>query len=95
MKRLHRALLDSRDPNTADAFFADGFRSHNNPPGFPPGLAGVKQFFAMFGAAFPDAQVRIDDMVAEGDRVAIATTLIGTHARQGPRHLGQERRGAA
>ena len=79
MERLHRALLDSRDPDTVDSFFSAEFESHNNPPGFGPGLAGVKQFFAMFAAAFPDAQVTIDDLVAEGDRVAVATTLTGTH----------------
>ncbi|MBA2793302.1 MAG: ester cyclase [Thermoleophilaceae bacterium] len=82
MERLHRALLDSRDPDTVDSFFSPEFESHNNPPGFPPGLAGVKQFFAMFGEAFPDAEVTIDDLVAEGDRVAVATTLTGTHQGQ-------------
>lgn len=79
IERLHQALLDTRDPDTVDAFFAADFVSHNNPPGFPPGLAGVKQFFAMFATAFPDAEVAIDDMVAEEDRVAVATTLTGTH----------------
>ncbi len=62
-----------------DRFFAAGFVSHNNPPGFPPGVDGVRQFFAMFHDAFPDAAVRIDELVADGDRVAVATTLTGTH----------------
>jgi steroid delta-isomerase-like uncharacterized protein len=79
VRRLHDALLSERDVDVLDRFFATGFVSHNNPPGFPPGVAGVKQFFAMFRDAFPDAAVAIDELVAEGDRVAVATTLTGTH----------------
>jgi steroid delta-isomerase-like uncharacterized protein len=79
VQRLHAALLDSRDPDVADSFFAPGFVSHNNPPGFPPGVEGVKRFFSMFRDAFPDVEVQIDEMVAEGDRVAVATTFTGTH----------------
>ena len=79
VRRLHAALLDTRDPAVVDSFFADDFVSHNNPPGFPPGSEGVKQFFSMFRDAFPDASVAIDELVEEGDRVAVATTLTGTH----------------
>ena len=77
--QLHQELLTERDLDVVDRFFAADFVSHNNPPGFPPGVAGVKQFFAMFRDAFPDAAVAIDELVAEGDRVAVATTLTGTH----------------
>ena len=77
--RLHRALLESRDLATVDSFFADDFVSHNNPPGFPAGAEGVKRFFAMFRDAFPDADVSVDEVVAAGDWVAVATTLTGTH----------------
>jgi steroid delta-isomerase-like uncharacterized protein len=79
VRALHEALLFERDVDVLDRFFAPGFVSHNNPPGFPPGVAGVKQFFAMFRDAFPDAAVAIDELVADGDRVAVATTLTGTH----------------
>ena len=79
VERLHHELLTERDLSVVDRFFAPDFVSHNNPPGFPEGVAGVKQFFAMFRDAFPDAGVRIDEIVADGDRVAVATTLTGTH----------------
>jgi len=79
VRGLHRALLDSRDVATVDEFFAEDFVSYNQPPGLEPGAAGVKQFFAMFRDAFPDAQVSIDELVADEDRVAVATTLTGTH----------------
>jgi steroid delta-isomerase-like uncharacterized protein len=79
VRHLHTALLDTRDPDVVDSFFAPDFVSHNNPPGFPPGVDGVKQFFAMFRDAFPDVTVAIDELVADGDRVAVATTFTGTH----------------
>jgi steroid delta-isomerase-like uncharacterized protein len=79
IRRLHRALLESRDLATVDSFFAQDFVSHNNPPGFPAGVEGVKQFFATFRDAFPDADVRINQLVEEGDWVAVASTLTGTH----------------
>ena len=79
IERLHHDLLAERDLSVVDRYFAPDFVSHNNPPGFPDGVDGVKQFFAMFRDAFPDAGVRIDEIVDAGDRVAVATTLTGTH----------------
>jgi predicted ester cyclase len=79
IRNLHGALLSERSVDVIDDFFAEGFVSHNNPPGFPPGVDGVKQFFGMFRDAFPDAAVTIDELLVDGDRVAVATTLTGTH----------------
>jgi predicted ester cyclase len=79
IRRFHSELLAARDPRVVDEFFAEGFVSHNNPPGFPPGRDGVKQFFATFRDAFPDVTVVIDELVADGERVAVATTFSGTH----------------
>ena len=75
VRSLHAELLESRDLDTIDRYFARDFVSHNNPPGFPPGVEGVKRFFEMFRDAFPDATVTIDELVADGDKVAVATTL--------------------
>ncbi|HEY0632742.1 MAG TPA: ester cyclase [Thermoleophilaceae bacterium] len=79
VRRLHSELLSARDPDVVDSFFAPEFVSHNNPPGFPPGVEGVKRFFSMFRDAFPDVEVQIDELVVDGDRVAVATTFTGTH----------------
>jgi steroid delta-isomerase-like uncharacterized protein len=76
---MHSRLLESRDPAAAEGLFAPDFVSHNMPPGFPTGVAGVTHFFATFRDAFPDVQVTIDELVADGDRAAIATTMTGTH----------------
>jgi steroid delta-isomerase-like uncharacterized protein len=79
VERLHATLLQARDPAVVDEFFSRDFVSHNNPPGFPPGVEGVKRFFTTFRDAFPDIEVEIDELVADGERVAVATTFTGTH----------------
>lgn len=53
-------------------------------PGFPPahGPAGYKKAASFFFSAFPDLHHTIDDIIAEGDRVAARVTTRGTHLGQ-------------
>lgn len=53
-------------------------------PGSPPiaGIEQAKQLMAAYTSAFPDLQLTTEDLVAEGERVAIRNTWSGTH--QGP-----------
>jgi predicted ester cyclase len=77
--RMHEELLRTRDPDRVDDFFAADFVSHNTPPGLPEGVEGVKRFFGMLRDALSGLDVTIDELVVEGDRVAVATTTTGTH----------------
>ena len=78
LRRLHRELFESRDPDTVDRFFSERFVSHNTPPGLPAGVAGVKAFLTTMRDTIPEVEVQIDQLVAEGDWVAVATTIRGT-----------------
>ena len=42
-------------------------------------LEGLKQWVVMVRNAFPDFKVTVDDMIAEGDKVATRWTVRGTH----------------
>ena len=42
------------------------------------GLKDFKQFFSAYYDAFPDIHWALDDMVVEGDKVAVRWTLTGT-----------------
>lgn len=60
--------FDTGQPNY-DLVHAD-FVNHMQIPGFPPALEGVKASFDMWFKAFSDVRMSVDDMVAEGDKVA-------------------------
>jgi steroid delta-isomerase-like uncharacterized protein len=79
LRRLHAEILAARDLSVVDEFFAPDFVSHTNPPGLPDGIEGVRRFFAMFRVAMPDVEVTIDELIVDGDRAAVATTITGTH----------------
>ena len=61
------------------ALGAADFVDHNPAPGQGPGLEGIVQTFGTLRSAFPDAQLTVEDMVAEGDKVATRVTLRVTH----------------
>ena len=79
VERLHTELFASGDLATLDRFFAPDVVSHDMPPGFPQGIEGVRLFFSAFREGMPDVEVRIDEIVCEGDRAAVATMIDGTH----------------
>ena len=49
------------------------------PPGLPEGREGLKQMIGGYRAAFPDIRITTDEVIAEGDLVAMRWTARGTH----------------
>ncbi len=52
---------------------------NHNMPAPAPGPDGFKQVMGMFISAFPDFHIQIEDILAEGDRVASRGVWSGTH----------------
>jgi steroid delta-isomerase-like uncharacterized protein len=63
----------------AEELIAEDFVNHTPQPGQTPGRAGVKQVVSILRSAFPDLRVTIEQVVAEGDLVAVRDTIRGTH----------------
>ncbi len=61
-----------------DKVISSSYVNHNFPAS-APGAEGFKQVIGMFRAAFPDFRVAVEDVVAEGDRVATRGAMSGTH----------------
>lgn len=77
-RRMIEELWNKKNLDVADELFAPNATSPTAPQ-LPPGPEGVKQIAGMFLAAFPDLQITIDYLVAEGDRVFGRLTERATH----------------
>jgi steroid delta-isomerase-like uncharacterized protein len=73
------ALFNQHRVAQTDEFFAQDYLDHAPLPGQAPGLAGAKQKWMSYLTAVPDLRATIEDMVAEGDKVAVRWTVQGTH----------------
>lgn len=82
VRRLYDEVLNAGRLDLIDELVTPDFVDHEEFPGSSPGREGAKEFFAMLRTAFPDLRFTVEDMLAEGDRVAVRLTLQGTH--QGP-----------
>ena len=67
------------DLSIFDEVIAPQYVEHNPAPGQVPGPEGLKQIATMMRTAFPDLQVTIEDLIAEGDKVVGRVTARGTH----------------
>jgi predicted SnoaL-like aldol condensation-catalyzing enzyme len=82
-KALVRRLLDEqRDgwhPVTMQKYFAPSYRRYQTATSTPLTREEQQQRATRLRVAFPDAQTTLEDIFAEGDRVAYRLTIRGTH----------------
>ncbi len=79
MRRFYDDVVNGGNLALIDELFAPEFVEHEPFPGLGPGREGVRQFFTTMRAAFPDLQMKIDDIIAEGDKAVARVTMSGTH----------------
>ena len=58
---------------------AEDFVEHEQTPGLAPTKDGVRQFFTMYMAGFPDLRFEAQDILASGDKVVARVRCTGTH----------------
>ncbi|MGO4104517.1 ester cyclase [Leifsonia sp. YAF41] len=77
-----RSLYDNLNAGEIDKFgefIADDFIEYEVTPGFEPTKAGVKDFFRMQQAAFPDMKITVEDLVESGEKVVVRARFSGTN----------------
>jgi steroid delta-isomerase-like uncharacterized protein len=72
-------LLNAGDIDGFAEHLADDFVEHEQTPGLAPGKDGVKAFFRMQRAAFPDLHMDVEDVVANGDKAVARVKYTGTN----------------
>ena len=68
VREYYERVLNGRDLDAVGDFFVDERI-----------VAGVKGGCFRYFEAFPDLHVALDDVIAEGDRVFVRSTMTGTH----------------
>lgn len=83
MRRFARerveALFNRGELERVEEFVTPDFVNHEAWHGEDPGVEGFRLRLRRLHDAFPDMRMQVEDMVAEGDRVAYRATLTGTH----------------
>jgi steroid delta-isomerase-like uncharacterized protein len=62
-----------------DELIAEDFVEHEEFPGISQDREGVRQFFTMFRAGFPDMRMDAHEVMVDGDRACVRSTMSGTH----------------
>jgi steroid delta-isomerase-like uncharacterized protein len=87
VQRYVDEMQNAHSLDNIEEIFAEDFVDHMASSGglFVGGMDGLKRGYAAFLNAFPDLQVTVEDIIAEGDKVVAFKTLTGTHRGT---HLG-------
>ena len=79
VRRLLAELRDGWSPVIIERYFAPAYRRHLTATSTPLTRVEQRQRATRLRVAFPDAQSTLEDIFAEGDRVAYRLTIRGTH----------------
>ena len=77
VRRYLEQVIGAGRADLLDEFMVENITLHGT--GLAPGLPALREWVGAMASAFPDRQLTVDDVVAEGDRVVARTTVIGTH----------------
>jgi steroid delta-isomerase-like uncharacterized protein len=81
IRRLHDAIKGGAEliSQTIDEIVAPEVLFHAPVPTGATGTQAVKQVWPVLLRAFPDLNVTVEDLIAEGDKVVARNTVTGTH----------------
>ena len=82
LRRYVEEVLNKRNVDAVDKFFAAGCVDHTAPPGTPLGIIGIKQLLAATLEAFSNMHVTIEDMIGEGDKIVSRFVGRGAHTTE-------------
>jgi predicted ester cyclase len=78
VRRFYDEVITQKNLAVLEELMGDPYVSHD----LPSDPAALKRFIDGFHLAFPDGQIIIEQMIAEGDTVALHATFHGTQTGQ-------------
>jgi steroid delta-isomerase-like uncharacterized protein len=79
VRHVYESILGAGQLNLVDSLISADYIDHNAPPGAPANRDGFRQTVQMYRTAFPDLSVVVDQILGEGDQIAVRITMRGTH----------------
>jgi len=70
--------FDQKNPALLDQILAPEWVDIPSPSGVPPGPAGAKRTLTMLTTTFPDLRIVVEDIIQDGDKVVVRSTISGT-----------------
>jgi steroid delta-isomerase-like uncharacterized protein len=77
VQQVFEEIMNRGNLQLVDELVADDYRV-NDPPGIPPGKEGFRALVNMYRTGAPDLNMTVEDLIAEGDQVAVRWTATGT-----------------
>ena len=78
-RRLYEEVWNKGNVAALNELMSPGVVAHQLPRPVPSGISGFKLYVKAYRVVFPDAHFTIDDVIAEGDKVAVRWTTTGTY----------------
>ena len=78
MLGFYQDVINAHNTDAIAKYVTDDFVDHNPDPGQKQGMAGLQEAFQGMFAAFPDVQVKVEDVVVQGNMVVARITMTGT-----------------
>ena len=79
IRRAYEEIWNERNVELVDNLVTGDFLNHAAPPDRQRGRQGLKDVVRMFEGAFPDFRYEVEDVIAEGEKVAVRDTFRSTH----------------
>ena len=78
-RQLVEEILSQGNMSLVDDLLAPDYIQHEElPPGMPHSSEGFALMLTMMRSAFPDFNAKVDDIIAEADKVVVRMTWTGT-----------------
>lgn len=78
VRRVYDEVVNRGNMTLIEELWSPDYVNHAAAPGTPPTRDSLRAYFTALRTAFPDIHYRVDDTIAEGDKVVIRTTVTGT-----------------